>query len=298
MNSLTFNYHHLRYFWLVAHEGNLTRTAKLHAISQSALSMQIQKLEQDLGQPLFERSGKRLILTEAGRIALDFADSIFATGQELLGTLGRLEQAHRRVLRVGALATLSRNFQLQFLQPLLTDMDIGVVVRSGALGELLQSLEAYQLDVLLSNYAPPRDATTRWIAHAIDEQPVSLVGHPRPERAEWDLETLLNREPLVAPTPQSSIRSGFDALVSRLGVRPRIVAEVDDMAMLRLVAREHPGLAVVPPIVVKDELDSGVLVEVAELPGLVETFFAITLARRFPNPVLDLVLQPDVEKKS
>ena len=298
MNNLTFNYHHLRYFWLVAHEGNLTRTAKLHAISQSALSMQIQKLEQDLGQPLFERSGKRLILTEAGRIALDFADSIFATGEELLGTLGQLEQAHRRVLRVGALATLSRNFQLQFLQPLLTDMDIGVVVRSGALGELLQSLEAYQLDVLLSNYAPPRDATTRWIAHAIDEQPVSLVGHPRPERAGWDLETLLNREPLVAPTPQSSIRNGFDALVSRLGVRPRIVAEVDDMAMLRLVAREHPGLAVVPPIVVKDELDSGVLVEVAELPGLVETFFAITLARRFPNPVLDLVLQPDVEKKS
>ncbi|MCB0057166.1 MAG: hypothetical protein KDE45_09080, partial [Caldilineaceae bacterium] len=84
----------------------------------------------------------------------------------------------------------------------------------------------------------------------------------------------------------------------RLGVRPRIVAEVDDMAMLRLVAREHPGLAVVPPIVVKDELDSGVLVEVAELPGLVETFFAITLARRFPNPVLDLVLPSDVEKKS
>ena len=123
MNNLTFNYHHLRYFWLVAHEGNLTRTAKLHAISQSALSMQIQKLEQDLGQPLFERSGKRLILTEAGRIALDFADSIFATGEELLGTLGQLEQAHRRVLRVGALATLSRNFQLQFLQPLLTDMD-------------------------------------------------------------------------------------------------------------------------------------------------------------------------------
>ena len=298
MNNLMLNYHHLRYFWLVAHEGNLTRTAKLHAVSQSALSMQIQKLEQDLGQPLFERSGKRLLLTEAGRIALDFADSIFATGEELLGTLGQLEHSHRRVLRVGALATLSRNFQLQFLKPLLTEMDIGVVVRSGALGELLQSLEAYQLDVLLTNDAPPRDATTRWIAHAIDEQPVSLVGHPRPERAGMALDALLSQEPLVAPTPQSSIRSGFDALVSRLGVRPRIVAEVDDMAMLRLVAREHPGLAVVPPIVVKDELDSGVLVEVAELPGLVETFFAITLARRFPNPVLDLVLSPEVQKKN
>ncbi|MCB0062969.1 MAG: hypothetical protein KDE19_12675, partial [Caldilineaceae bacterium] len=85
-------------------------------------------------------------------------------------------------------------------------------------------------------------------------------------------------------------RTGFDALVSRLGVRPHIVAEVDDMAMLRLVARSHNGLAVVPPIVVKDELDSGILVEVAKLPGLEETFFAITSTRRFPNPLLTLVL--------
>jgi LysR family transcriptional activator of nhaA len=284
------NYHHLRYFWIVAHEGNLTRAAKQHSIAQSALSMQIQQLEKQLGQPLFERRGRRLILTEAGRIALDFADSIFATGEELLGTLRQLEQPDRRRLRVGALATLSRNFQIQFLAPLLEREEVEVVIRSGTLGDLLQNLEAFQLDVLLSNVAPVRDAATKWIAHEIDEQPVSLVGHPQPARRERPLEELLSSEPLVLPTPQSSIRTGFDALVSRLGVRPRIVAEVDDMAMLRLVARAHSGLAVVPPIVVKDELDGGILEEVAKLPGLAETFFAITLARRFPNPLLDLVL--------
>jgi len=87
---------------------------------------------------------------------------------------------------------------------------------------------------------------------------------------------------------------GFDALVNRLGIQPQIVAEVDDMAMLRLVAREHTGLAVVPSIVVKDELDSGVLVEFAKLPGLAETFFAITMTRRFPNSLLSLVLPRDL----
>jgi LysR family transcriptional activator of nhaA len=104
---------------------------------------------------------------------------------------------------------------------------------------------------------------------------------------------LLRDELLVVPAPESSIRMGFDALIERLGIQPQIIAEVDDMAMLRLVAREHTGLAIIPPIVVKDELDSGVLVEVATLPGLAETFFAITLKRRFPNPLLRLVLPPD-----
>ncbi len=112
------NYNHLRYFWAVAHDGNLTRTAQRLNLSQSALSVQIRNLEQRLGHALFERRGRQLHLTEAGRIALDHADSIFAAGDELIGTLkqaGRVRQA----LRVGALATLSRNFQLRFLRPLL-----------------------------------------------------------------------------------------------------------------------------------------------------------------------------------
>jgi LysR family transcriptional activator of nhaA len=280
------NYHHLRYFWAVAHEGNLTRTAKRLHVSQSSLSVQIRNLEEQVGHRLFDRRGKQLVLTEAGRIALDFADSIFATGEELMGTLGELGGPTRRVLRVGVLATLSRNFQIGFLRPLLNRDDVEVIVRSGALGDLLRSLEAYRVDVVLANAVPIRDAATDWMPHAIGEQPVSLVARSKRGRARRDLTTLLSEEPLVVPSRESSIRTGFDALVGRLGVRPRIVAEVDDMAMLRLVAREHRGLSVVPPIVVKDELDGGSLVEVAQLPELTETFFAVTLARRFPNPLL------------
>lgn len=288
------NYHHLRYFWIVAHEGNLSLAARKHNIAQSALSMQIGALEGFLQQPLFERTGRRLTLTEAGRIALDFADAIFATGDELLGTLGVLEEANRGVLRVGALATLSRNFQIGFLGPSLSAPDVAVIISSGRLDELLSRLEAYELDVILSNFVPLRDEATRWVAHLIDKQPVSLIGLPQPERNRRSLQELLRDERLVVPAPESSIRTGFDALVNRLGIRPQIIAEVDDMAMLRLVAREHSGLAVVPPIVVKDELDSGELVEVAELPGLAEMFFAITLRRRFPNPLLSLVLPGEI----
>lgn len=283
------NFKHLRYFWAVAHEGNLTRAAAHLHVSQSAVSTQIRSLEDDLGQTLFERRGKRLLLTEVGRIALDYADAIFALGDEFLGTLSEVG-ARRRVLRVGALTTLSRNFQIGFLKPLLNRDDVELVVRSGVLGELLRLLEAHQLDVVLSNSAPPRDAATEWVPHTIATQPVSLIGHPDKSVPGRSLDELLTEEPLVLPAVETSIRAGFDALIESRGLRPRIAAEVDDMAMLRLVARAHDGLAVVPPVVVKDELANGSLVEIERLPGLHEAFFAITLRRRFPNPLLPSLL--------
>ncbi len=288
MGSL--NYNHLRYFWAVAHDGNLTRVARRLNVSQSALSVQIGKLEHQLGHRLFERQGRQLVLTEAGRIALDHADTIFAAGEELVGTLGQRQEGVRQVLRVGALATLSRNFQIAFLKPLLGRGDVEIIVRSGGFADLIAGLEAHRLDVVLSNHLPARDAATPWVAHTIDDQPVSLIGDPALADPEATLPALLAGQPLVVLTVATTIRTGFDAFVDRLGIRPRIVAEVDDMAMLRLLARERIGLAVIPPIVVRDELESGLLAEIARLPDLTETFCAITLRRRFLNPLLRAVL--------
>jgi LysR family transcriptional activator of nhaA len=144
------NYNHLRYFWAVAHDGHLTRAAERLNVSQSALSVQIRKLEDRLGHSLFERRGRQLVLTEAGRIVLDHADAIFATGEDLIGTLRRTGVA-RQAIRIGALATLSRNFQIDFLRPLLGRGDVEVVLRSGSYGELLGGLGGHALDVVLTN---------------------------------------------------------------------------------------------------------------------------------------------------
>lgn len=279
------NYHHLRYFRAVAHDGNLTRTAERLNLTQSALSVQIRKLEEQLGHALFDRRGRQLHLTEAGRIALDHADAIFTTGEELLGTL-RETGAVRQALRVGALATLSRNFQMEFLRPVLGRTDIELVLRSGSAAELLRSLETLNLDVVLINQPPARDALTPFVAHRIAEQPVSIVGTPDRIRGTASLADMLRAHPVILPTLESSVRFGFDALVDRLEIRPQIVAEVEDMAMMRLLVREDVGLAVLPPIVVKDELSGGLLVEVDEPLGITETFYAVTMERRFPNPLL------------
>lgn len=291
------NYNHLRYFWAVAHEGNLTRAAHQLNVSQSALSIQIQKLEAQMGHPLFDRRGRQLHLTEAGRIALAHADAIFAAGDELVSTL-RGSGMQRQVLRMGALSTLSRNFQISFLRPILGREDVEIIIRSGSMGDLLQQLEAFRLDVLLSTSPPPRDAATAWVAHPVADQPVSLVGPPPGRRKKRPLEQLLREELLILPTAESSIRTGFDALTARLGITPKIAAEVDDMAMIRLLAREKTALAVVPPIVVTNELESGMLAELHRFEDLAEHFYAITPSRRFPHPLLKLLLEPGRKTKT
>ncbi|MGN6096478.1 MAG: LysR family transcriptional regulator [Bosea sp. (in: a-proteobacteria)] len=284
------NYNHLRYFWAVAHDGNLTRTAERLNLTQSALSVQIRKLEAWLGHSLFERRGRQLLLTEAGQIALDHADAIFATGDELLGTL-RQSGMRRQALRVGSLATLSRNFQMEFLSPVLGRTDIDLILRSGSADELLRALTAINLDVVLLNQAPSSDALTPFVTHRLAERSVSLVGTPERLSGKASIAERLRRHPVILPTLDSSVRLGFDALADRLNVRPQVVAEVEDMAMMRLLAREDIGLAVLPPIVVKDEIAGRVLVEGDRLPGIAETFYAVTIARRFPNPLVRLLLE-------
>jgi len=282
------NLHHLRLFRAVAREGTLTGAARALNISQSAVSTQIKALEASLGHDLFERRGRNLTLSEAGRIALDHADEIFRAADHLSATL-KSAGGQRRVLRIGALATLSRNFQMQFMGPLVGREDVEVVLRSGSQADLLRALESLALDVVLTNLQPARDAASPYLVSRLAEQSVSLVG-PGSFSGETDLEALLAEEPLILPTPETALRAGFDALLDRMGVVPRIAAEADDMAMLRLLARSGAGLAVIPPIVVQDELANGTLVEISHLPEITEIFYAVTVRRRFPNPLLGEVL--------
>ncbi len=285
------NYNHLRYFWAVAHDGNLTRTAARLNVSQSTLSVQIGKLEDRLGQKLFERRGRQLLLTEAGRIALDHADAIFATGSELIGTLRETGVA-RQAVRIGALSTLSRNFQIDFLKPIIGRGEVEIVLRSASAGELLAALAAHGLDVVLTNQPVPTDTITPFVTHRLSEQPVSLVGLPGLAGEGAGIAALLRAHPVILPTIGSSVRTGFDALVERLAITPQIAAEVDDMAMMRLLAREGAGLAVLPTIVVKDELAAGSLINLERLPGIAEQFLAITVNRRFPNPIVATLIEP------
>jgi LysR family transcriptional activator of nhaA len=280
------NYHHLRYFWAIANEGSLTRAAQRLNVSPSSLSVQLKTLEEQLGQALFERHGRSLQLTEAGRIALGYANAVFKSGDELLSTLEGLGSSMRKTLRVGAVATLSRNFQMELLRPLLGRRDVELIVRSGAFVDLLARLEDHSLDLVLANQPAMLDQDADWQNSLVAEQSVSLIGAPglrkKPLRFPKDLATV----PVAVPGRGSGVRTAFDKLLDAAHIRPIVVAEVDDMAMLRLIAREGTCVVLTPPVVVMDELQAGSLVEHCRLPQIREAFYAITRRRQFPNPLL------------
>lgn len=282
------NYHHLRYFREVAHEGNLSRAAERLNVSQSALSMQIKALEAQLGHALFERVGRRLVLTEVGHITLDHADRIFGAGDELLATLDQATTAYPP-LRVGSLSTLSRNFQMMLLRPAMARGDVDIVLKSGNTATLLDGLKTLSLDVVLTTEPPQREQGAEFASHRIADQPVGIYGLPKLLRHST-LAELLASEPLILPTG-SAIRSGFEGLVDRLGVTPRIAALVDDMAMVRLLARDGAGLAIAPPIVLADEIRTGLLQTAPFTLDIVEPFFAVSVPRKYPHPILTDLLK-------
>lgn len=289
------NFHHLFYFWRVAKVGHLTRTAEELHLSQSALSAQIKQLEERLGEALFTREGRRLVLTNTGQLVLSYAENIFGMSREMLSRLQGNSEGLTR-LRIGSVATLSRNYQENRIRPLLANPAIMLTLESGQLENLLDRLVEHQLDVVLANETVPSNVTRPLHCHFLGSQSISLVGpahiwQQKRLRIPEDLDGL----DIVLPGPRSTIRTQFDAMCATANVTPRLRAEVDDMAMLRLIARDSGWVTVLPEVVVQDELQSGTLVCVGESALLREHFYAITKPHRHRIEILDQFLSLSTE---
>lgn len=284
------NFHHLYYFWQVAKLGHLTQAAQRVHTSQSALSAQIRQLEDRLGEPLFVREGRRLVLTDPGRLVQSYAEDIFGLGQEMLGRLQGRAQGMTR-LRVGSVATLSRNYQENLLRPLLADAEVVLTLESGTLDGLLARLARHQLDVVLANESVPADPERPLSCRLLGTQAVAVVGSgSRWKRRRLRVPQDLDGVEMALPGPHNALRGPFDALCASAGVAPRLRAEVDDMALLRLIARDSGWLTLLPEVVVQDELKSGLLAVAGRSDDLRENFYAITVPRRHRNDALEALL--------
>jgi LysR family transcriptional activator of nhaA len=284
------NFRHLLYFWRVAKVGHLTRAASQLRVSQSALSAQIRQLEGYLGRPLFDRTGRSLVLTEFGAVVLDYADGIFGLGQELMASVRGGEGQRIQQLRVGAVATLSRNFLENLLRPILGKPGVRLNLQSGSLEELLGRLQVHNLDVVFSNRPVVAEVGRPWRCIRIDRQSVCLVGPPRPRGSRFRFRSDAPGARFVVPGPSSDIRSQFDVWCEKNQLRIDIAAEVDDMAMLRLLARDSGAITVLPEVVVQDELRDGRLQRYCVVPGVFENFYAITAFRRSPSPMVQSLI--------
>lgn len=290
------NYHHFYYFWLIAQEMSVTRAAKKLRLSQSNLSGQLKEFEEAIGHPLFDRIGQRLVLTESGKLALDYANEIFSMGQEMLDHFDhRPVEKGIKTIRVGAMSSLSKNLQIQFLRPLLKKADVKIMALQGNLPELVRQLKNHLLDVVISN-TPIRGEEEGVYSHPLAEIPVVLVGTPELKRDRWKFPDVLNGLPLYVPAQGSQLRSEWDAWLERLSIKPKIKAEVEAMALLRLFALYGEAFAVVPEIVVRNELKEKRLICYENL-SFVESFYAITATRKFPNELIEELVKSFGRKK-
>jgi LysR family transcriptional regulator, transcriptional activator of nhaA len=285
------NYHHLRHFWMIARHGSVTKAARALSISQSTLSEHLAELEAWLGQPLFDRKGRQLHLTDAGRVALEHAETIFTAGHELVVRFRQSAGNRQRVLRIGAIGPLSKNLQFDFIQPLLADTRTKVVVVAGALDELTRQLQEHKLDLVLSNIPLRADQEQNVFNHLLGEVPVFLVGGRKVTGPVMDFPGLLHLVPLFLPSRQSHVRADFDLLLADAGVEPVVHAEIDDMALLRLLALSGKGLALVSKIVVERELESSRIKFMMRVPGLVERYYALANRKRFQNAWLAEIVE-------
>ena len=295
MNRL--NYHHLYYFWRIAGSGNLTRVAEELHVSQSALSSQLKKLEENLNIKLFERSGRGLVLTDIGKRVFAYADDIYCKGEELESFLQKGALSSLQHLSIGVLTTLSRNFVESFISPLLTEPDVSFSLSARGMSSLLNGLTNHELDLVLTNRPVSLEAEgDLWQTQLVSRQPLAIVG-PADQKIKSDFPRGYEHARWVLPGRNTEIRRAFNALCATWQYQPDVKAEADDMPMLRLLARDSGAVAVLPPVVVKDEIEQGVLAEYQRLNDAFESFYAITTKRKFVPEALTRLLRSSQQNK-
>ncbi len=279
------NFHHLSHFWHVAKIGNLTKAAEKLHISQSALSIQIKLLEESIGKQLFTRQHRKLMLTDAGNLTFSYAESIFSLGDELEATLRKGIQTESQTLRVGMLSTMSRNFVESFVNPLMNNPKVQLNIVARGQTNLLNELANHQFDFALTNIEVRGSTKQLWQCQLLVQQPICVIGPPG-----LTLGKQFGRDYMkfdwILPTSDSPIRSAFDGLCAQHQFTPNIVGEADDMAMLRLLSRDSKALAVMPDVVVKDEITAGNLTSYITLPNIYENFYVVTVKKHLTNPLV------------
>jgi LysR family transcriptional regulator, transcriptional activator of nhaA len=282
------NYHHLLYFWTVAKEGSIAKASKELGLAQPTISGQIRMLEQALGQRLFQRSGRNLVLTEIGTVTFRYAEEIFGLGRELEETLaGRPSGGPLRVV-IGVADQLPKLVVRRMLAPAFRMPDaVRVVVREGSVEELMADLSIHALDLVISDTPIAPTVKVRAFTHPLGECSVTLFG-----TAALAADTRrafpgsLSGVPFIAPAEGSAMRRALEQWFVEQGVRPRFVAEVDDSGLVKTFGEAGYGVFAAPSVVADEVKAKYGVEEIATLDSVRERFYALSVDRKLKHPAV------------
>jgi LysR family transcriptional activator of nhaA len=282
------NYHHLLYFWLAAREGGVSRAAEQLRLSQPTVSTQIRALEGMLGERLFRREGRTLVLTDVGRVVYQYADDIFALGRELLDTVRDRPTGRPLRLTVGVVDVVPKLVAHEFLKPVFAlGTPVRVVCREGKADQLLAQLATHDLDVVVADRPPAPGAPVRAFARLLGESDVTFFATPplaaRRRRA---FPRSLDGAPFLLPAETTALRRSLDEWFEQRSLRPNPVCEFEDSALSMAFGQAGLGLFAAPSILEREIRRQYRVVPVGRAPEVRERFYAISVERRLKHPAL------------
>lgn len=282
------NYHHLRYFWTVAREGSLVAAGKVLRLSHPTLSAQIHALEDQLGEKLFVRVGRRLALTEMGRVVYRYAEEIFSLGRDMVDTVKGRASGQPLRLDVGIADAVPKLVVRRLLQPALSLPEpVRLVCYEDAYEKLLAELALHTLDIVISDAPVPPGSSVRAFNHLLGETGVSLFGTKSlASTYRRGFPKSLDGAPWLLPLENLTLRRSLNQWFDRHDIKPRVVAEFEDSALLKVFGADGVGIFPAPTVMESDVIRQYGVHVLGRAPEVRERFYAISVERKLKNPAV------------
>ena len=291
--SLGFNYRHLYYFWVVAKEGGISRAAARLDMAVQTVSTQVRELERALGHTLLKPAGRGLVLTEAGMAAMRQADQIFQLGEQLPELLREADSTPGLRLAVGISDGVPKLVVRRLLQPVLPEPNLRLLCHEDDFDGLLADLALHRLDVVLADRPAPTNPNIKLYSHDLGSSTIAWYGPPAlVKTAKKNFPDSLADVPVLLPTAHTAVRDRLDQWFEQRAIRPRIVGEFEDSALLKTFGASGMGLFPAAEWVHENLLAHYAVQRLGPCEGVTEHFFAIGTERKVKHPLVQRLLQP------
>lgn len=285
------NYHHLYYFKIIANEGAIAKASQRLRLGQPTLSAQLKSFEENLGFKLFERRNRRLILTEPGRVVLEYANEIFKLGNEMVEVLNDRLIPSRIHVAIGALDSVPKHVILSLVKECYRLSNCTVSVLEGGSDDLLRELALHRIDLVLTNHLPNTAAGHTVYSRLVKKIPVVICGVAKFKNLRKDFPKSLNGKPMILPTPHSKLRMNLEHYFQRTEVNIDTIAETQDVAVQKLLGLEGFGLVAAPLAAVATHIQNHSLFEIGRPIGVFEEIFLVSSSRKIENPVSSKIMK-------
>lgn len=279
------NYHHLYYFKAIAEEGTVSKAAEKLKLGQPTLSAQLKQFEDTLGVQLFERHHKKLVLTEQGKVALDYAKNIFRMGSEMYEVLHDRLKPLKPHLHLGALDSVPKQIVLQLVKHAFRISPCQITLSEGKSDELLRELSAHRIDLVVTNFLPTGSDAKGFYPKSITKKNVAFYGAPKFKGLRKGFPKSISGQPMILPTYDSKLRQDLDHWAKLNKIELNIITESQDISVKKLMATSELGLIPTATHTVTGQVLRGELVEIGQLQGVHEELFLVTAQRKIENTI-------------